>query len=179
MFCNNFNMTEKMKQENINEKLRLALNSEDIEVVKDALEKISVTGNRFYLPLLFDLLNTMPEHEVEVEITKLIGSVKNKESVNTFMRAVEDEKYKPIRQKLLAACWQNGLDFSNFIPVFIDFIINEDWETAFEAFTLIDNLEFLPGEEIINLSKLKIKEAMPSTNEQKRYFLTEIEKKLE
>lgn len=168
-----------MKQENINEKLRLALNSEDIEIVKDALEKISETGNRFYLPLLFDLLNTMPEHDVEVEITKLIGSVKNKESVNTFMRAVEDEKYKLIRQKLIAACWQNGLDFSNFIPVFIDIVINDDWETAFEAFTLIDNLEYLPGEEIINIAKQKITEALPAANEQKRYFLTEIEKKFE
>lgn len=168
-----------MKQENINEKLRLALNSEDIEIVKDALEKISETGNRFYLPLLFDLLNTMPEHDVEVEITKLIGSVKNKESVNTFMRAVEDEKYKLIRQKLIAACWQNGLDFSNFIPVFIDIVINDDWETAFEAFTLIDNLEYLPGEEIINIAKQKITEALPAVNEQKRYFLTEIGKKFE
>ena len=168
-----------MKQENINEKLRLALNSEDVEIVKDALEKISETGNRFYLPLLFDLLNTMPEHDVEVEIIKLIGSVKNKESVNTFMRAVEDEKYKPIRQKLIAACWQNGLDFSNFIPVFIEIVINDDWETAFEAFTLIDNLEYLPGEEIINIARLKIKEAFPAANEQKRYFLTEIEKKFE
>ncbi len=168
-----------MKQENINEKLRQALNSEEIEVVKDALEKISETGNRFYLPLLFDLLNTMPEHEVEVEIIKLIGSVKNKDSVNTFMRAVEDEKYTSIRKKLIAACWQNGLDFSNFIPVFIDIIIHDDWETAFEAFTLIDNLEYLPGEEIINITKLNIKEAFPAANEQKRYFLTEIEKKFE
>ena len=168
-----------MKQENINEKLRQALNSEDIDVVKDALEKISETGNRFYLPLLFDLLNTMPEHEVEVEIIKLIGSVKNKDSVNTFMRAVEDEKYTSIRKKLIAACWQNGLDFSNFIPVFIDIIIHDDWETAFEAFTLIDNLEYLPGEEIINITKLNIKEAFPAANEQKRYFLTEIEKKFE
>lgn len=168
-----------MKQENINEKLRQALNSEDDEVVKDALEKISETGNRFYLPLLFDLLNTMPGHEVEVEIVKLIGSVKSKESVNTFMRAVEDEKYKPIRQKLLTACWQNGLDFSSFLPVFIDLVIAEEWDVAFEAFTVIDNLEYLPGEEIINISKLKITEALPAANEQKRYFLTEIEKKLE
>jgi hypothetical protein len=172
-------MTSKMKQENINEKLRQALISEDIEVVKIALEKISETGNRFYLPLLFDLLNSMPEHEVEVEITKLIGSVKNRESVNTFMRAIEDEKYKPIRKKLIAACWQNGLDFSNFLPVFIDIVIEQEWEVAFEAFTLIDNLEYLPGEEIINISRLKITEALPAATEQKRYFLTEIEKKLE
>lgn len=168
-----------MKQDNINEKIREALNSENIEIVKDALEKISESGNRFYLPLLFDLLNSAPDHEIEVEVEKLIGTVKSKESVNTFMRAVEDEKYKSIRQKLLAACWQNGLDFSNFLPVFIDIVVAEDWETAFEAFTVIDNLEFLPGDEIINLAKTKIRVAIPLANEQKRYFLTEIQKKLQ
>ena len=37
----------------------------------------------------------------------------------------------------------------------------------------------LISEEIINIARLKIKEAFPAANEQKRYFLTEIEKKFE
>ena len=145
-----------MKTQNINEKIKLALFSADVEMVKMAIEKISNEGNRLYLPLLFDLLNTLPEHEVELEIIKLLGSVKDKESVNSFMRAIENEKYKTIRKTLISACWQNGLDFSNFMPVFIDLIINDEWEVAFEAFTLIDNLEYLPNEDILSVSKQKI-----------------------
>ena len=63
-------------------------------------------------------------------------------------------------KRLLTACWQNGLDFSTFLPVFIDLIIHEDWEIAFEAFTVIDNLEFLPSHEIIKISVGKINECL-------------------
>jgi hypothetical protein len=94
------------------------------------------------------------------------------------MRAIEDDKYKGIRKTILAACWQNGLDFSTFLPVFIDLVIQEDWETAFEAFTVIDNFEFLPGAEIINFSISKINEAMPNVTDQQKYFLNEILVKL-
>ena len=167
-----------MKTQNINEKIKLELFSADVEVVKMAIEKISNEGNRFYLPLLFDLLNTSPEHDVEVEITKLLGSVKDKESVNSFMRAIENEKYNAIRKTLISSCWQNGLDFSNFMPVFIDLIINDEWEVAFEAFTLIDNLEYLPDEDILSVSKQKIEDELPSATGQIKYFLTEILAKL-
>jgi hypothetical protein len=167
-----------MKTQNLNEKIKQALFSADVEVVKQAIEKISIDGNPLYLPLLFDLLNTMPEHEVELEIIKLLGSVKDKESVNSFMRAIENEKYKTIRKTLISACWQNGLDFSNFVPVFIDLVINNEWEVAFEAFTLIDNLEYLPNEDILNVSKQKIEDELPLATDQVKYFLTEILTKL-
>lgn len=163
----------------INEKIKLALFSANIEVIKSAIQKISDEGNRLYLPLLFDLLNTMPEHEVEVEIIKLLGSVKDKDSVNSFMRAIEDAKYKAIRKTLVSACWQNGLDFSNFMPVFIDLIIKDEWDVAFEAFTLIDNLEYLPNDNILHVSKQKIEHELSSATGQVKYFLTEILKKLE
>lgn len=94
------------------------------------------------------------------------------------MRAIENDKYKSIRKEILTACWQNGLDFSAFLPVFIDFIIREDWEIAFEAFTVIDNLEYLPGAEIIIISIAKINEALPTATNQNKYFLNEILVKL-
>jgi hypothetical protein len=104
--------------------------------------------------------------------------VKDKESVNSFVRAIENDKYKGIRKSILTACWHNGLDFSTFLPVFIDLIIHEDWEIAFEAFTVADNLEYLPSPEIIKISVAKINDAMPSASEQKKYFLNEILLKL-
>jgi hypothetical protein len=123
-------------------------------------------------------LNSSVEPEIKTEIKNLLGTVKDKETINGFMRAIEDDRYKPIRKSILIACWQNGLDFSTFLPVFIDLVIKEDWEIAFEAFTVIDNLEYLPNEEIIKKSVTKINEALPAANEQKSYFLSEILVKL-
>ena len=72
------------------------------------------------------------------------------------------------------ACWQNGLDYSLFLLVFVDFVIKEDWETAFEAFTVIENMEFLPENETIAEAELKIQQALPSATGQNEYFLKEI-----
>lgn len=167
-----------MSQIKIDEQIKKNLFSAKTETVIAAIESIKKKGNKLYIPILFDLLNSMPEPEIETEIKSLLGNVKDKESINSFMRAVEDDKYKPIRKSILTACWQNGLDFSTFLPVFIDLVINEDWEIAFEAFTIIDNFEFLPGEEIIRKSISKIEVALPAANDQKSYFLNEILVKL-
>jgi len=167
-----------MNQGKINEQIKNNLFSANIEVVISAIEAIQNKGNKLYIPILFDLLNSSPAPEIETEIKNLLGTVKDKESINSFMRAIEDDRYKNIRKSILVACWQNGLDFSTFLPVFIDLVINEDWEIAFEAFTIIDNLEYLPSDEIIKLSVEKINDALPVATEQKRYFLSEILEKL-
>jgi len=168
-----------MKQEKIEEQIKINLFSANTSIAFSAIEAIKKKGNKLYIPLLFDLLNSAPEPEIEIEIKNLLGTVKDKESVNSFMRAVEDEKYKPIRKSILTACWQNGLDFSTFLPVFIDLIIYENWEISFEAFTVIDNLEYLPGDEIIKKSVDKINLALPAASEQNKYFLNEILIKLQ
>jgi len=167
-----------MKQEKIDEQIKKNLFSAKVNVVVSAIESIEKKGNKLYLPLIFDLLNSFPEPEIETEIKNLLGTVKDKEVINSFMRAIEDDKYKPIRKSILSACWQNGLDFSTFLPVFVDLIINEDWEIAFEAFTVIDNLEFLPNTEIIKISVDKINNALPNVDDQNKYFLNEILAKL-
>lgn len=172
------NQSFKMKQEKIDEQIRTKLFSSDTNVVVSAIETIERKGNKLYLPMIFDLLNSFPEPEIETEIKNLLGTVKDKEVINSFMRAIEDEKYKPIRKTILTACWQNGLDFSTFLPVFVDLIIKEEWEVAFEAFTVVDNLEFLPNNEIIKIAVDKINVALPVATEQNKYFLSEILVKL-
>jgi len=162
----------------INAGIQQKLFSAKTETVISALQTIKEKGNKAYVPLLFELLNTQPEREVEQEISTLLSTIKDKDTVNTFMRALENDKYKPIRKAILTACWQNGLDFSTFMPVFIDMIIDEDWEIAFEAFTIVDNFEMLPNPAIIETSVSKINLAMGKADEQKRYFLNEILSKI-
>ncbi|GAB1450354.1 hypothetical protein MASR2M47_04100 [Draconibacterium sp.] len=167
-----------MTQEKLDEQIKKNLFSANTSIVISAIEAIQKKGNKLYIPILFDLLNSSPEPEIETEIKNLLETVKDKSTINSFMRAIEDDKYKPIRKSILIACWQNGLDFSTFLPIFVDLVINEDWEIAFEAFTIIDNLEYLPSQEIINKTIDQIGQALPNANEQKSYFLNEILVKL-
>ncbi len=168
-----------MNKEKIDKRIQQNLFSANSDIVIQAINEIKERGNRLYLPLLFELLNSLPDKRIEKEITELLGTIKSKDSVNSFMRAIEDKRLKNIRKLLLTACWQNGLDYSTFLPVFVEQIITEDWEIAFEAFTVIDNLEYLPSNAIIQVTIEKIQRALPTANEQKQYFLREVLVKLE
>lgn len=160
--------------EKVNQTIKTNLFSADTKTVIGAINSIKQKGNKLYLPILFDILSANPEKEIEDEIKTLLATVKNKETVSVFITAFEDEKYRPIWKTVLTACWQNGLDFSDYSLLFIELIIKEDWDIAFEAFTIIDNMEFIPDQKIIELSKKRINEALKTANEQKTYFLQEI-----
>ena len=53
----------------------------------------------------------------------------------------DDEKIK-----LLAACWETGIDFSNDLLVFVDFVCHQNFEIAVEALTVAENIESLKSE---------------------------------
>ena len=167
-----------MTKEKIDPKIKENLFSTQTGVVISAINSIKEKGNKLYIPMLFDLLNSNPEKEITDEINKLLSTVKDKETVESFIDAVGDEKYKSIRKEILTTCWQNGLDFSNYLPVLVDIVINDEWENAFEAFTIIDNLESLPEQKTVDKTIMKIEAVMEKTTEQKAYFLNEILTKL-
>ncbi len=149
------------------------LSGRNVTVVS-ALDEVKAKGNVAYLPLLFGLLNSNPDEQVEKEILNILGTLKIQEAVTVLTEALQLTEYKSIRKKLTTACWQNGLDYKDYLPVFVDLIINEDWETGFEAFTVIENLENFPEQEIIDLSVSRIENALSNASDKKKYFLQEI-----
>jgi hypothetical protein len=56
----------------------------------------------------------------------------------------------------------------------LDLVIEEDWETSFEAFTVIDNMENYPTDEVVEQASDRIHQALKNAGEQKKYFLHEI-----
>lgn len=167
-----------MASEKIIPILQQQLFAADTKTVISAIQTIKKKGNKLYIPILLDVLNSNPEKEIEDEVLDLLATVKDKDAANAFIEAIQNTKYKSILKPLLVSCWQNGLDFCNYTPLFVELIINEDWEIAFEAFTIIDNLEFLPEQVIIEETKLLIESNLAVANEQKAYFLQEILTKL-
>ena len=163
-----------MKQPKISAATREKLFSQNSDTAIPAIQSLKESGNKNYLPLLFELLTTNPDNEVETEVLKLLGSIKDKETIPVFIAALQDQKFATIRKNIVSVCWQNGMDFSEFFEVFTDLIINEEWDVAFEAFTVIENLEHFPPQEKMQAMKLKIARALKSADEQKQYFLEEL-----
>jgi hypothetical protein len=163
-----------MTKQKLDQEIQKKLFSANQEQTLSALNTLKTEGNKLYLPMLFDLLLSNPEEEVKKEIIKILGTIKMKDTVPVFTDALEQDKYKPIRNIILSACWQNGLDFKNYMPLLIKLIVEEDWQTGFEAFTIIENMKNLPEKKIIDESIKIIEGALKKTDEKKSYFLQEI-----
>jgi len=147
------------------------LQSRNTEIVLSALERIKEKGNTGYLTVLFDMLASDPAPEVKKEVLSILGSVRLKQSVPVFIGAIGDDRYLNIRRELLASCWQNGLDYTPYYPFLIQVIVDSDWETAFEAFTIIENSEYLPDAGMCREEAQKIENLGSISDEKKKYFL--------
>jgi hypothetical protein len=163
-----------MTNRKLDKKIETDLFSAQSETVISALNSLKEKGNVHYLPLLFDLLKSSPEENVGEEIKKILGNLKVREAAPVLVEALQEKKYIDIRKPLATACWQNGLDFKNHLPVFVTLVIEEDFETGFEAFTVIESMEKYPEGEVITEVTDQIHEALQSADEQKKYFLHEI-----
>ncbi|MCK5731140.1 MAG: hypothetical protein KAH68_08695, partial [Draconibacterium sp.] len=90
-----------MTSEKIDKKIEENIFSSQTEVVISAINLIKEKGNKLYIPLLFDLLNSDPKTEIVKEISLLLATIKDKETIENFIEAITNEKYKSIRKTIL------------------------------------------------------------------------------
>ncbi len=147
------------------------LKSTDPEFVLETIEKIRESGNRIIMDGLFDLLHETNTLEIKRSVLNLLSELKHKESVSLLVDAIINDKYLNERKDLVACCWQNGLNYNAYLPVFIDLVINEPFLTAFEAFTVIENMYGIIDEEVIEKEISKVINALKSAKGEKVYLL--------
>jgi len=117
------------------------LQSKNKDEVLFTIKQLRNTGNSRMLPYVIDLLYTSKSSEIKAAIISLLGDLKDKNSTAEIVSALENEKYVSIRKELLSSCWQSGLDYSKYLGLFVNLFITGSFEEAFEAFTVMDNLE--------------------------------------
>jgi len=122
----------------LNQDLISGLNSPDEITVAETLKELRVHGNTEVLPALFGLLFSKKMETLEDEIVNLLNDIKDPDAVPEFMEAVRIYRGNRGYELLVSACWQCGLDFSPFIDQFIDLVIEEDYYTSLEAFSVIE-----------------------------------------
>jgi hypothetical protein len=131
--------------ENINQDLLSGLNSPDEKVLVETLQQLRVKGSIQFLPAVFTLLFSRRMDNINDEIVSFINDIKDPAAVPLFMDAVKTFHGREGYSDLISACWQCGLDFSAYIDQFIELVMEEDYYTSVEAFSVIE-------ENVTNLS---------------------------
>ncbi len=99
-----------MEIENSSEKKnKEKLFSKNSESVISALNRLKETGRITHLPLLFDLLYSNPEPQIEKEILFILNNLKIKEAVVKIIEAIENPEYLSIRKKIISCSGKTDL----------------------------------------------------------------------
>lgn len=155
-------------------KIIKALQSDDSLTVIDAIEDLRVAGKTADLPILIELLHQSQIPEIKSKITGLLANLKEKDAVPLMVAALQDQKYATERKQLTSCCWENGLDYTHYLSLFVDLIINSDFLVAFEAYTVITNMGTTIDQAKIDTEIEKLDRAMSTTSDEKKALMLDV-----
>lgn len=130
-----------MESEMLHNKLQgqiQSLRSGNRNAILGTLEELRSEGNVSILPELFQVLLVQEDEQIQGEITSLLNDLKDKEAAEVLAAAIANPEYEKIQRSLVAACWQNGLSYGPFLGIFAEVLISAKFETAIEAFTVLE-----------------------------------------
>lgn len=157
-----------------NQQIISKLQSQNHELVLETIEQLRSSGNLSYLPFLFEILRSSSNTEINSAILKLLADIKHIDIIPQLVTAIQDEKNAEIRKDLVAICWENGLDFCTNLPLFVDLVIDGEFEVAFEAYTVIINMEGKITTDMLNSEIEKMEAVLNRLGEQKKQLLIDI-----
>lgn len=150
------------------------LESADSLKVIDTIEELRSSGRASDIPLLVELLHLTQNPEIKSKITGLFANLKESDTIPLIIGAIQNQKYAPELKELVACCWENGLDYSNYLSLFVGLLIDNEFAIAFEAYTVIMNLETRIDQKIIDQEIDLLERALSSAPEQKRQLMLDV-----
>jgi hypothetical protein len=120
------------------------------------------------------MLHQSQNPEIKAKIAGIFANLKDKDSVPLLIEAIKNEKYAPELKQLVSSCWENGLNYTNYLSLFVDLLIRHDFLVAFEAYTVITNMETTIDQAKIDTEIEKLDQAMHTTTDEKKALMLDV-----
>ncbi len=133
------------------------LSSNDIDIVKGAIEQIKQEGDISISSELLDILLQSQDPNIITNLTALLSDIKESDFKTVLMDKLINASNESGKSNLLRICWESAIDFSEYLDVFVDMLLQSDFITALEASTVIENLHGNIPEEKIHLAIQRLK----------------------
>ena len=152
-------------------RLKFAIKSGNQELIDHALEEIKNVGDDTYIAPLIEFIHQASSKEIKENIFQLFVDLKHENSVDQLISELKNEKDLDVLQRLVACCWQNGLDYSRHLPYFVQLVLDQEFQIAFEAFTVIENMCGRIEGDVETMLIEKIGKSIPNAEDRKQYLL--------
>jgi hypothetical protein len=117
------------------------LKSANKELIIETIKSLRNEGNDEVLEILIQVYLNQKDLEINEAIYRFFCDLKNQPSAETVIRLIKNPEYHQAKKMLVSSCWQSRLNYIIYMETFIAMVFNEPFELAFEAFTVVENME--------------------------------------
>jgi hypothetical protein len=140
-----------------NKQLVEALFHQDTEKSLEAIEQIRDLNEVEFLYPLLQLIKHTKNQKIERKAKSVFFDLKNNAAAKFIVENIKLESDAAIKQFLVSACWNNGLDYSAYLDVFVALFIDDIFEISFDAFTVIEDMTGFAERNVIMDQVLKLR----------------------
>lgn len=159
------------------DKFKLLINSfiksTDVQLVS-MLPELKKQSDLMYLRPLLEILVSGRSEMLKNAIVEFVSDLKDQQAVPVLVEFLFQSFPSRSITKLVTACWQCRLDFSKHLQIFFTILLDGNYQTAFEAFTVIENS--LDGLTSVEISEYiaQVKKGIINSDRDKQLLLIEM-----
>ena len=142
------------KTQNLLEKL----NTTDEKAIIKTIRLLEAEGNEHVIKPLYALYKKNVDNAIGEVLVEFFDKLADSSAVIPVIELMRNEEDFSHRKMLVTSCWQNKLDFTDYMADFVAIAVDGDFLEAFECLTVIENLEGPIEETQILESQLYLKE---------------------
>lgn len=116
------------------------IQSGEPERIAEAVREIKENGNLSMAQTLVENLNRIPDAHTVTLVVNLLADIKENAFREILIARLQTETKPEIKAELLRIVWESSLDYSGYLPVFLEILRDDDFTVAFEASTVIENM---------------------------------------
>ena len=153
------------------------LKSGNAKKISTALKTLEASGNVQILEPLAEVLKDGVLEDSHKEIVEFLSSMKDSTAIDEMMRLLNEARFIGIRQVLLTTIWNSPLDYSYYLPDFVDIAVEGNFLEALDCLTIIENMEGPFEERHVLESQLFLRDYIESKepkDPQKQHIMSEI-----
>ncbi len=153
------------------------LKSGNAKKISTALKTLEASGNSQILEPLAEVLMDKNVADSHKEIVEFLSSMKDSSAIDEMMRLLGEARFMSIRQALLTSIWNSPLDYSYYLPDFVDIAVEGNFMEAMDCLTIIENMEGPFEERHVLESQLFLRDYIESKEQkdpQKQHIMSEI-----
>jgi hypothetical protein len=166
-----------MVNPNLTDKQRAVISSiislKDEQIIS-LIQDFRDNGELFIVEPLIDILFTNRSFSLKQEILQFVSDIKNPDAIEIIADSIQHHMGDRNNYGLVSACWQSNLDFSSKLSIFIEILCNSDYQTSFEAFTVIENSIGNVSQKDLDIYISTIESKLKNTPIEKQSLLTDM-----